>query len=170
MKRATIDLWVGIFAALGCAAVLFLALQTANLTAGGSRSHYTLYAEFDNIGGLKVKAPVKMAGVVVGRVTDIQLDGKSFRARATLAVDSQYQFSRDVSAEILTSGLLGEQYIGITAGYEAQDLKAGDRISSTQSAVVLENLISQFLFSKAAEGGDKNSDNAPEKTDTAGKE
>ena len=151
MKRATIDLWVGIFAALGCAAVLFLALQTANLTAGGSRSHshYTLYAEFDNIGGLKVKAPVKMAGVVVGRVTDIQLDGKSFRARATLAVDSQYQFSRDVSAEILTSGLLGEQYIGLMQGGDPDNLAAGDRIKLTSSALVLEQLIGKFMLNAA---------------------
>ena len=149
MKRATIDLWVGIFAALGCAAVLFLALQTANLTAGGSRSHYTLYAEFDNIGGLKVKAPVKMAGVVVGRVTDIQLDGKSFRARATLAVDSQYQFSRDVSAEILTSGLLGEQYIGLMQGGDPDNLAAGDQIKLTSSALVLEQLIGKFMLNAA---------------------
>ena len=153
MKRATIDLWVGIFAALGCAAVLFLALKTANLTVGsGSNGTYSLYAEFDNIGGLKVKAPVKMAGVVVGRVTDIRLDNKSFRARATLEMDKQYQFSRDVSAEILTSGLLGEQYIGLLQGGDPDNLAAGDTIKTTQSAIVLENLISQFLYSKASEG------------------
>ena len=150
MKRATIDLWVGIFAALGCAAVLFLALKTANLTVGsGSTGTYSLYAEFDNIGGLKVKAPVKMAGVVVGRVTDIRLDNKSFRARATLEMDKQYQFSRDVSAEILTSGLLGEQYIGLLQGGDPDNLAAGDTIKLTSSALVLEQLIGKFMLNAA---------------------
>ena len=149
MKRATIDLWVGIFAALGCAAVLFLALKTANLTVGASNGVYPLYAEFDNIGGLKVKAPVKMAGVVVGRVADIRLDGKSFRARATLEIDKQYQFSRDVSAEILTSGLLGEQYIGLLQGGDPDNLAAGDTIKLTSSALVLEQLIGKFMLNAA---------------------
>ena len=150
MKRATIDLWVGIFAALGCAAVLFLALKTANLTVGsGSNGTYSLYAEFDNIGGLKVKAPVKMAGVVVGRVADIRLDGKSFRARATLVVDKSYTFSRDVSAEILTSGLLGEQYIGLLQGGDPDNLAAGDTIKLTSSALVLEQLIGKFMLNAA---------------------
>lgn len=150
MKRATSDLWVGIFAALGCAAVLFLALKTANLTVGsGSNGTYSLYAEFDNIGGLKVKAPVKMAGVVVGRVTDIRLDNKSFRARATLEMDKQYQFSRDVSAEILTSGLLGEQYIGLLQGGDPDNLAAGDTIKLTSSALVLEQLIGKFMLNAA---------------------
>ena len=150
MKRATIDLWVGIFAALGCAAVLFLALKTANLTVGsGSNGTYSLYAEFDNIGWLKVKAPVKMAGVVVGRVTDIRLDNKSFRARATLEMDKQYQFSRDVSAEILTSGLLGEQYIGLLQGGDPDNLAAGDTIKLTSSALVLEQLIGKFMLNAA---------------------
>ena len=150
MKRATIDLWVGIFAALGCAAVLFLALKTANLTVGsGSNGTYSLYAEFDNIGGLKVKAPVKMAGVVVGRVTDIRLANKSFRARATLEMDKQYQFSRDVSAEILTSGLLGEQYIGLLQGGDPDNLAAGDTIKLTSSALVLEQLIGKFMLNAA---------------------
>ena len=150
MKRATIDLWVGIFAALGCAAVLFLALKTANLTVGsGSNGTYSLYAEFDNIGGLKVKAPVKMAGVVVGRVTDIRLDNKSFRARATLEMDKQYQFSHDVSAEILTSGLLGEQYIGLLQGGDPDNLAAGDTIKLTSSALVLEQLIGKFMLNAA---------------------
>ena len=150
MKRATIDLWVGIFAALGCAAVLFLVLKTANLTVGsGSNGTYSLYAEFDNIGGLKVKAPVKMAGVVVGRVTDIRLDNKSFRARATLEMDKQYQFSRDVSAEILTSGLLGEQYIGLLQGGDPDNLAAGDTIKLTSSALVLEQLIGKFMLNAA---------------------
>ena len=150
MKRATIDLWVGIFAALGCAAVLFLALKTANSDRGQrSNGTYSLYAEFDNIGGLKVKAPVKMAGVVVGRVTDIRLDNKSFRARATLEMDKQYQFSRDVSAEILTSGLLGEQYIGLLQGGDPDNLAAGDTIKLTSSALVLEQLIGKFMLNAA---------------------
>ena len=153
MKRATIDLWVGIFAALGCAAVLFLALQTANLTAGGSRSNYTLYAEFDNIGGLKVKAPVKMAGVVVGRVEDITFDDQTFQATVHLSMEKRYAFPKDSSLKILTSGLLGDQYVGIEAGADEHNLAQGDRIVSTQSAVVLENLIGQFLYGKAQEGG-----------------
>ena len=108
-----------------------------------------MYAEFDNIGWLKVKAPVKMAGVVVGRVTDIRLDNKSFRARATLEMDKQYQFSRDVSAEILTSGLLGEQYIGLLQGGDPDNLAAGDTIKLTSSALVLEQLIGKFMLNAA---------------------
>ena len=170
MQRSKNDLWVGLFVHLGALALVFLALKSANLLSFKFNPTYALSARFDNIGGLKVNAPVKSAGVVVGRVASIGFDQNTFQADVHLAMDKAYQFPKDSSLAILTSGLLGEQYIGITAGYEAQDLKAGDRISSTQSAVVLENLISQFLFSKAAEGGDKNSDNAPEKTDTAGKE
>ncbi len=170
MQRSKNDLWVGLFVLLGALALVFLALKSANLLSFNFNPTYALSARFDNIGGLKVNAPVKSAGVVVGRVASIGFDQNTFQADVHLAMDKAYQFPKDSSLAILTSGLLGEQYIGITAGYEAQDLKAGDRISSTQSAVVLENLISQFLFSKAAEGGDKNSDNAPEKTDTAGKE
>ena len=145
MKRTTLDLWVGLFAALGCAALLFLALRAANLTTSVANEPYTLYAEFDNIGGLKVKAPVKMAGVVVGRVAGIELDRKSFRARATLVVDKSYTFSRDVSAEILTSGLLGEQYIGLMQGGDPDDLANGDTITITSSALVLEQLIGKFM-------------------------
>lgn len=170
MQRSKNDLWVGLFVLLGALALVFLALKSANLLSFNFNPTYALSARFDNIGGLKVNAPVKSAGVVVGRVASIGFDQNTFQADVHLAMDKAYQFPKDSSLAILTSGLLGEQYIGITAGYEAQDLKAGDRISSTQSAVVLENLISQFLFSKAAEGGDKISDNAPEKTDTAGKE
>lgn len=149
MKRSTIDLWVGLFVAIGLAAVTFLSLKVANLTPQSSADTYTLVAEFDNIGGLKVKAPVKMAGVVVGRVADIRLDGKSFRARATLEIDKQYQFSRDVSAEILTSGLLGEQYIGLLQGGDPDNLAAGDSIKLTSSALVLEQLIGKFMLNAA---------------------
>ncbi len=170
MQRSKNDLWVGLFVLLGALALVFLALKSANLLSFNFNPTYALSARFDNIGGLKVNAPVKSAGVVVGRVESIGFDQNTFQANVHLAMDKAYQFPKDSSLAILTSGLLGEQYIGITAGYEAQDLKAGDRISSTQSAVVLENLISQFLFSKAAEGGDKNADNAAEKADTPDKE
>ena len=149
MKRTTLDLWVGLFAALGCAALLFLGLRAANLTTSMANEPYTLYAEFDNIGGLKVKAPVKMAGVVVGRVAGIELDRKSFRARATLVVDKSYTFSRDVSAEILTSGLLGEEYIGLVQGGDPDDLAENDTIKLTSSAMVLEQLIGKFMLNAA---------------------
>ena len=132
-------------------AVLFLALKAANLLQWSFEKDYTVTARFDNIGGLKPGAAVKSAGVVVGRVKAIDFDGESFQARVTLAIESRHVFPKDSSLSILTSGLLGEQYVGITPGADEQNLVAGDRIGSTQSAVVLENLISQFLYSKAAE-------------------
>ena len=152
MQRSSSDFWVGLFVFIGAAAVLFLALQSANLLSLNFQSSYRLTAKFDNIGGLKPKAAVKSAGVVVGRVDTIAFDDKSFQARVTLAMDQRYAFPKDSSLKILTSGLLGEQYIGIEAGADEKALVAGDTIRSTQSAVVLENLISQFLYSKAAEG------------------
>ena len=136
----------------GVVAVLFLALKSANLLSLSFQSDYRISAKFDNIGGLKPKAAVKSAGVVVGRVENIVFDDKSFQARVTLAMESRYAFPKDSSLKILTSGLLGEQYIGIEPGADDKVLAGGDVISSTQSAVVLENLIGQFLFSKAAEG------------------
>lgn len=148
------DLWVGAFVVAGMAAILVLALKVGNLGTFNNKETYTLYAEFENIGGLKVRAPVKSAGVVVGRVTDIQFDNQTFRARVTFNVDKRYQFPRDTFAKILTAGLLGEQYIGLDPGGDPDNLKDGDRIAKTQPAVVLENLIGQFLYSKAAEGGD----------------
>jgi phospholipid/cholesterol/gamma-HCH transport system substrate-binding protein len=154
MNRSTMDLWVGVFVALGLAALLFLALKVGNLASFSTAETYQVSAKFSNIGGLKVRAPVKGAGVVVGRVASIGFDNESYEAVAVLTLDSRYQFPRDTVAKILTSGLLGEQYIGLEAGGDAAMLKAGDRLRITQSAVVLENLISQFLFSKAAEGGD----------------
>jgi phospholipid/cholesterol/gamma-HCH transport system substrate-binding protein len=154
MKRSTIDLWVGIFVAIGIAAVTFLSLKVANLTPQAADQTYTIYAEFGNIGGVKVKAPVKSAGVVVGRVASIQLDTKRYLARVNLALDKHYQFSRDTSAEILTSGLLGEQYIGLTQGGDEENLKPGERIQITSSALVLEQLIGKFMLS-FAEKGDK---------------
>jgi phospholipid/cholesterol/gamma-HCH transport system substrate-binding protein len=153
MQRSKADFWVGLFVLIGAAAILFLALQSANLLSLSFQSSYQVTAKFDNIGGLKPKAAVKSAGVVVGRVESITFDDKSFQARVTLAMENRYAFPKDSSLKILTSGLLGEQYIGIEAGAGEKNLMAGDSISSTQSAVVLENLISQFLYSKAADGG-----------------
>ena len=153
MQRSRNDVWVGLFVLLGALAVLFLALQSANLLSLNFQKTYRVDAKFDNVGGLKPKAAVRSAGVVVGRVEAITFDDKSFQARVTMALESQYLFPKDSSLKILTSGLLGEQYLGMEAGAETKTLAAGDTISNTQSAVVLENLISQFLYSKAADGG-----------------
>lgn len=152
MKRSTIDAWVGAFVALGLAGLLFLALKVGNMASFSTDQTYQVLAKFANIGGLKVRAPVKSAGVVVGRVADIRFDNESYEALVTLNVSAGYQFPRDTAAKILTSGLLGEQYVGLEAGGDGVMLKNGDRLRLTQSAVVLENLISQFLFNKAAEG------------------
>ncbi len=154
MQRSKNDIWVGLFVLLGALALVFLSLKAANLLSFNFNPTYQVSARFDNIGGLKANAPVKSAGVVVGRVANIGFDQNTFQANVDLAMDSAFKFPADSSIKILTSGLLGEQYIGITAGYEEADLSAGDRISATQSAVVLEDLISQFLFSKAADGAD----------------
>lgn len=152
MQRSKNDVWVGIFVLIGAAAILFLALQSANLLSLSFQSTYRVSAKFDNVGGLKPKAAVRSGGVVVGRVESITFDDKSFQARVTLSLESRYAFPKDSSLKILTSGLLGEQYIGIEAGSDSANLVAGDTIGATQSAVVLENLISQFLYSKAADG------------------
>ncbi|MFZ4286929.1 outer membrane lipid asymmetry maintenance protein MlaD [Variovorax sp. HJSM1_2] len=154
MQQSKNDVWVGLFVLLGVAALLFLALQSANLLSLNFKSGYQITAKFDNIGSLKPKAAVKSSGVVVGRVTSISFDDKSFQAKVTFDMDKQYAFPKDSSLKILTSGLLGEQYVGIEAGAEEKMLAAGDNVSTTQSAVVLENLISQFLYSKAADGPD----------------
>ncbi len=152
MQRSRSDLWVGLFVLIGAAALLFLALQSANLLSLNFQKTYKVTARFDNIGGLKPQTAVKSAGVVVGRVDAITFDDKTFQARVTLALQDRYLFPKDSSLKILTSGLLGEQYIGIEAGADDKNLQAGDTITSTQSAVVLENLISQFLYNKAADG------------------
>jgi phospholipid/cholesterol/gamma-HCH transport system substrate-binding protein len=152
MQRSKNDVWVGLFVLIGAAAILFLALQAANLLTLSFQATYRVNAKFDNIGGLKPKAAVRSAGVVVGRVEKIVFDDKSFQARVTLALEKRYVFPKDSSLKILTSGLLGEQYLGLEPGAAEKTLVAGDSIGSTQSAVVLENLISQFLYSKAAEG------------------
>lgn len=156
MQRKSLDLWVGLFVLLGAAALLFLAMKAGNMSSLSFERTYPVSAKFDNIGGLKPRAPVKSAGVVVGRVERIAFDDKTFQAMVTLQLQSHYKFPKDTSAKILTSGLLGEQYIGLEAGGDQNNLVAGDKIKMTQSAIVLENLISQFLFSKAAEGNEVN--------------
>lgn len=163
MEHSKSDVWVGLFVLIGAAAILFLALQAANLLSLNFQSTYHVVAKFDNIGGLKRQAAVKSAGVVVGRVESITFDDKSFQARVALAMETRYTFPKDSSLKILTSGLLGEQYIGVEAGADEKVLAAGDTITTTQSAVVLENLISQFLFSKAADGKDNAAATAPKK-------
>jgi len=155
MNRKTTDTLVGLFVVLGLGALLFLSLKAGNLASFSFAQGYEVSARFDNIGGLKVRAPVKSAGVVVGRVNSIAFDDKSYRADVAIELDRRYVFPKDTSAKILTSGLLGEQYIGLEAGGDTVNLAAGDRISMTQSAVVLENLIGQFLYGKAAEGASK---------------
>ena len=158
MQRSKNDVWVGLFVMAGAAAILFLALQAANLLTLSFQSTYQITAKFDDIGGLKPKAAVRSSGVVVGRVADITFDDTTFQARVTLALEDRYVFPKDSSLKILTSGLLGEQYIGIQAGGDENNLAAGDVVRQTQSAVVLENLIGQFLFSKTA---DESSGTAP---------
>jgi phospholipid/cholesterol/gamma-HCH transport system substrate-binding protein len=154
MHRKIIDVWVGLFVLLGAAAVLFLALQAGNMSSLSFAETYAVTGKFDNIGGLKPQAPVKSAGVVVGRVGDISFDDKTYQARVRLDLDPNYKFPKDSSLKILTAGLLGEQYIGIEPGGDTKNLVDGDRINRTQSATVLEDLINQFIYSKAAEGKD----------------
>lgn len=151
MQQSKNDVWVGLFVMLGAVALVFLALQSANLLSLNFDRGYRVSARFDNIGGLKPQAAVRSAGVVVGRVESIHFDDKTFQANVTLALQKRYAFPKDSSLKILTSGLLGEQYIGIEAGADEANLTEGDRIIATQSAVVLENLIGQFLYSKAAD-------------------
>ena len=156
MNRTVLDLWVGFFVAIGMAALLFLALKVGNLSSSNFSETYVLQAKFDNIGGLKVRGPVKSAGVVVGRISDIRFDVSSYEAVVTMNIDGRYHFPKDTFASIYTAGLLGEQYVGLDVGGDEKMLQAGETIAKTQSAVVLEKLISQFLFSQAAEGQDNN--------------
>ena len=155
LNRSALDLWVGTFVAIGIGAVLFLALKVGNLISFGSTPGYRLEARFDNIGGLKLRASVKAAGVVVGRVERIRLDPTTYQAIVTLKIDEGYQFTADTIASILTSGLLGDVYIGLDAGGDTKMLADGGTIAKTQSGIVLEKLIGQFLFDKAATGGGK---------------
>jgi phospholipid/cholesterol/gamma-HCH transport system substrate-binding protein len=153
MQKSRNDLWVGLFVVLGAAALLFLALKAGNLMSISFDETYSVSARFDNIGGLKPRAAVKSAGVVVGRVSRITFDDKSYQASVELELQKRFAFPKDSSAKILTAGLLGEQYIGLEPGAEAENLVAGTVIKQTQSAVVLETLISQFLYNKAADTG-----------------
>jgi len=155
MDRKTIDIWVGIFMLIGIGALLFLALKVGNLGSERNGSTYNVEARFENIGGLKMKAPVKSSGVLVGRVSDIRLDPDKFQAVVTLTLDKRFEFPKDSDASILTSGLLGEVYIGLQAGGDTKKLAQGDSITLTQSGVVLERLIGQFMFNKAAESPEK---------------
>jgi phospholipid/cholesterol/gamma-HCH transport system substrate-binding protein len=155
LNRAALDLWVGIFVALGIGAILFLALKVGNLISFATAPGYRLEARFDNIGGLKPRAPVKAAGVVVGRVETITLDPTTYQAVVTLKIDQGYQFTADTIASILTSGLLGDVYIGFDPGGDTKMLADGGKVTKTQSGIVLEKLIGQFLFDKAATGAAK---------------
>ena len=153
MSRKGIETMVGLFVMLGIAGLLFLALKAANLASFGERASYSVSARFDNIGGLKARAPVRSAGVTVGRVKRIKLDPKTFQGVVTMEIDQDVKFPKDSSAKILTSGLLGDQYIGLDPGADENSLANGDVIRQTQSAVVLENLIGQLIFNKAADAG-----------------
>jgi phospholipid/cholesterol/gamma-HCH transport system substrate-binding protein len=153
MQASRHDAWVGFFVLLGGAALLFLALKAGNLLSLSFDDTYQVSARFDNIGGLKPNAAVKSAGVVIGRVESISFDDKTFQAKVVLNLHKGTLFPKDSSAKILTSGLLGEQYIGLEPGADEKNLASGDVIRQTQSAVVLENLIGQFINSKASDMG-----------------
>jgi phospholipid/cholesterol/gamma-HCH transport system substrate-binding protein len=155
MGKKQIETLVGLFVLLGALAVVFLALKAANLASFSFDATYPISARFDNVGGLKIRAPVKSAGVTVGRIDSISFDDKNFLGVVAMRIDRRYRFPADTSAKILTSGLLGDQYVGLEPGGDDKNLNAGDTIKMTQSAVVLENLIGQVLYSKAAEGKGK---------------
>ena len=152
MKKQSLDIWVGLFVALGLLALLFLALKAGNMSAFTFEPTYQVSAKFDNIGGLKPRAPVKSAGVVVGRVAEIRFDDQSYQATVIMNLEERYKFPKDSSAKILTSGLLGEQYIGLEAGGDEAMIVGCSKLAQTQSAIVLENFISQFLYNKASDG------------------
>ena len=166
MNRKLVDIWVGLFVIAGFTAILALALKAGNLASFNFSQTYQVLAKFDNIGGLKPRAPVKSSGVVVGRVAKIAFDDQTYEALVTLAMEQRYSFPKDTSAKILTSGLLGEQYIGLSAGGDSVKLVDGGKIKSTSSAMVLEDLISQFIYGKAAEG--KATDSGGAKVDLGG--
>jgi phospholipid/cholesterol/gamma-HCH transport system substrate-binding protein len=170
VDRTKIDLWVGIFVALGVAALLGLAMKVGNLTSNTIGETYSVSAAFENIGGLKPNAPVKSAGVVVGRVAGISFDAKTYEAIVTIKIDKRFEFPKDTFANIYTAGLLGEQYVGLEAGGEEDVLKSGDKITQTQDAIVLEKMISQFLYSKASEAqADKGATGATSAESAGGK-
>lgn len=151
MERTKLDLWVGMFVVAGIAALVMLAMKVGNLSTYNVSETYQVQAYFSNIGGLKPKASIKSAGVLVGRVTEITLDTERYEARVTMSLDKRYQFPKDTFANILTSGLLGEQYVGLVPGGDSEMIKAGGQIKQTQSAMVLEDLIGKFIYSKADE-------------------
>jgi phospholipid/cholesterol/gamma-HCH transport system substrate-binding protein len=153
MAKKNLEVLVGLFVLLGIIGALFLALRTANLGNVGRGDTYTVYARFDNIGGLKVRAPVRSAGVAVGHVTNIKLDPKSYQGVVTMQIDTDFRFPKDTVGKILTAGLLGDQYIGLEPGGDDKNIAAGETLAQTQSAVVLENLIGSFLTSRAADAG-----------------
>jgi phospholipid/cholesterol/gamma-HCH transport system substrate-binding protein len=162
MNKRTIDLWVGIFVAIGIAALFFLALKVGNLlNFKEEKNGYEVMVKFDNIGNLKARAPVKSAGVVVGRVEKIRLDPKTYEATVRLHLENQFQFPKDTIAAIFTSGLLGEQFVGLEAGGDSAMLKDEETIKKSQSAIQIEKLISQFLFNQAQSGGNGASGNTP---------
>jgi len=161
VDRTKIDLWVGIFVALGVAALLGLAMKVGNLTSSKIGETYIVTAAFENVGSLKPHAPVKSAGVAVGRVDSIIFNSKNYEAVVTIKIDKRYNFPKDTFANIYTAGLLGEQYVGLEAGGDEEVLKNGDKIAKTQDAVVLEKMISQFLFSKASETNTDGKQSAP---------
>jgi len=154
MNRKTLELWVGVFVAAGLLALSMLAFKVGNLATADVLDGYSLYAEFDNIGGLKVKSAVTMAGVRIGRVSGISIDKEKYRAVVTMEIDGRYRnIPADTIALIFTSGLLGDQYIGLEPGGDERFLKDGDKVFKTQNALVLENLIGQVMV-KLTEGGD----------------
>ena len=156
MERKTVDLWVGIFVAAGLIALLVLALKVGNASSVRVSDGYTITANFDNIGGLRARAPVRSAGVLVGRVEYVGFDNETFRAKVIMRIDGRYEFPKDSSVSILTSGLLGDQFIGIDGGGDTELLEDGDQVRLTQSAIVLEKVIGQFLYGKSVGGGSKN--------------
>lgn len=152
MNTRTIEIAVGLFVAAGLAALFMLAMKVSNLATYGGDDGYLISARFDNIGGLKVRSPVSASGVRVGQVTDISYDSGGYEARVTMSIEPQYdKFPTDTAASIMTSGLLGEQFVGLEPGAEEEYLKPGSEIEITQSALVLEQIIGQFLYSKAEE-------------------
>jgi phospholipid/cholesterol/gamma-HCH transport system substrate-binding protein len=155
MKQTTMEILVGVFVAGGMAALFMLAMKVSNISSLSEEGGYEVTAYFENIGGLKVRSPVTASGVTVGRVADIRYDDKLFEALVTLKLNRAYKLPVDTGASIFTSGLLGEQYVGLEPGGAEENLKDGDRIQHTQKALILEQIIGQVLFSKAAEGNTK---------------
>jgi len=149
MERTTLDLWVGAFVVAGVVALAILAFKVGNLSTYNASESYSLKASFNNIGGLKATASVRSAGVLIGRVTEIKLNPERYEAEVTMSIDKRYQFPKDTLVSILTSGLLGEQYIGLKPGADDEMLKNGDIVKQSRSALVLEDLIGQVVAGKA---------------------